>query len=701
MTDLDAAAAGLRSTDAEERRRAAELLAGGHGDEVVPLVLLALADSDWRVRKEAISAATSIGPSLQLLRALVGVFAPGDNVGLRNAAVEALAGLGSKAIDVIAAEMPSLDPDGRKLAVDTLGRSADAGALVVLRICVSDPDANVRAAAVEAIAGIGPACHEEAARLLTRCLDSDDAFVRLAALDGLNHLEVPLDWAIVEGLLDDPVLGRGALVAAGRGGHEAAAPLLAQRVATERGSTWRAALAALADYSRTSAAALHAARTALRALDAEQTDRVLVHARAHDAPDVTRAALVVAGALGTEEAAGVAISALTDDRTAAEAEQAITMMLDEAMPVLVRRVQLGNLDERAVCLDVLARLDPVHGVNDAHWETVSEAVISALGDAVPEVVRSALGVVSRIGGAPAIDPVASLLGAGPMAGVERAASSALANCAERHPDAARAVVRRARPGSADVLPAVVIVGALRGAALGSVRDDVRFLADALSEDRPAVRRAAVDALASLSTPEAVEAVAFALTDEEREVQLAAVRALGRLGAAERLLDVVQATDETLVAAAIRALGETGDSRSLSVLRPIARSGPPLSAVSAVEAISGLDDPKRIDALLDALSHADSEVVKAALRALGNEQDSRVTARIGACTEHDAWDVRRLSADLLGVLGGPVAVDLLRSRLSREEEPLVRQAIQRALAEVEADGGRRKTVPPPGMGSWRQ
>ena len=702
MSELDEIVAALDSSDAEERRRATARLGRLESTATVEPLVKALGDQDWRVRKEAVQAAQVLGPLPRLLRELVRLFRPGDNVGLRNAAVEALSSLGPNAIDVIAAEVPSLDADGRKLAVDTLARTGDASALMVLRILVSDADANVRAAAVEAVAAVGAAAHEDAAQLLERCLSSDDEFVRLAALAGLNQLEVVVPWPRLEALVDHPVLARPALAAAGRSGDPAAAAVLAQGLEDFRGSLWRSALEALADYARLGPATLEGARAALRALPQVAIDRLLTHARAHDSPTVTRAALVVAGALGTREAAGVAVSALVDDRSAAEAEEALVMMGPSAVESVVARIGIGSAEERAACLDLIARL-----MDDSNRASAVAAMNSSLSHPSLEVVRSALSAISQVGDESSLAPVAELLTRDPPTAIRMTAETALAECARRHPERARAMVRACKPGTPDVYAAAVIVGALDPPVLGSSAEDVQFLSDALSEASAAIRRAAVDSLAAISSDEAVDAVAFALTDEERDVQLAAVRALGRLrsdhGAAgvDRLLDVVRSSeDEALVAAAIRALGDTGDPRALSVLRPIARSGPPLSAVCAVEAIATVDEPRRVDALLDALAHPDSEVVKAALRSLGEERDPRVVTRVGACCDHEAWDVRRLAADLLGAMGGPVATGLLRSKLSSETEPLVREAIQRGLAELETEGGKRRTVPPPGLGSWR-
>ena len=124
----------------------------------------------------------------------------------------------------------------------------------------------------------------------------------------------------------------------------------------------------------------------------------------------------------------------------------------------------------------------------------------------------------------------------------------------------------------------------------------------------------------------------------------------------------------------------------------------MRAVFAVDALSRLADPRRMDALIDALSHPDAEVVKSALRGLAAERDPRVGAHLGACLDHEAWDVRRLAADLIGRTGQVGAIGLLRAKLGSEMEPLVREAIQRALVEVELGGGLRRTTPPPG--TWR-
>ncbi len=114
-------------------------------------------------------------PRRALLDALVDVFAgTGDNVGLRNAAVEVLAGAGRPATLALGAAMPRLDADGKKLAVEALGRGRDPAALDALFVALSDPDENVRQGAIEAIAGIGALARDRVPDILMARLGDSD-----------------------------------------------------------------------------------------------------------------------------------------------------------------------------------------------------------------------------------------------------------------------------------------------------------------------------------------------------------------------------------------------------------------------------------------------------------------------------------------------------------------------------------------------
>jgi HEAT repeat protein len=684
----------LSSVDPEERRRATAELADLDSSAVAEQVTIALADEDWRVRKEAIAVALALAPSPALLERLVNAFLPSDNVGLRNAAVEALGGYGEAAVHALAAKMPEYDADGRKLAVEALGRSAQPSALRVLDERLADSDVNVRAAAAEAIAAIGGAGAPEAIAMLEGCLLSDEPLVSLAALDGLNTLGAVLPWRIVTGCLARPSLRRAALLAAGRSADARAIPVLLDALGVSRGALLSDVVTALRDFVR-DPALLPRVREGAESLSDKARAELLRLAADEDAREsARRAALVVVGALGFEGAAECAVAALGDDRFLAEAHEALELLSERALNALVLATRSHDAVARGSSLSLLARLETPSLPSEA-----IEAARDALADAYPEVQSEALAVLSRYGNADCLTDVGrSLMPEGaPL--TAKAAEAALRQLSVRCPEEARKLVEFARPDAADARAACVIIGAL-ARDQREIDPELYFLTSALSNSHGSVRSAAVEALAAVGGARAVSAVAFALADEEDEVRRMAVIALGKIRAEDgtapgvpHLIDLVQrGHDAELVAAAARALGEAGDHHALSVLKPLIRSPQPFVAVSAVEALAELAGSRRVESVLDGLSHTDAEVVKATMLALSDAPDARVVAHLGACLDHEAWDVRRLAADLLGRISGETALGLLRARMSSEDSPPVQAAIARAL---ERAAGQRRSAPPGG------
>ncbi len=432
MTALPLIDERLRSGDPEERRRAAGELGQHSGEAVVPLLLLALGDEDWRVRKEATSAAIAMAPSPEILDGLVRALGPGENVGLRNAAVEALSAYGTAAVDALARALPSLDADGRKLAAEALGGNGHSSALIVLSTILDDADVNVRAAATEAIAQLGASCLDDAVPLLTRCLHAEDRFQRLTALDGMNRLGVVLAWDVVEPMLDDPVLERSAWLAAGRSGDQRAVPVLARALERARGAGWYDTLSALVDLLRSDPSRRETLRAALAGLAPEARQRLLEEASASqsDALDARRTALVVIGVLDDDAAVRLAVDALVDDRVAAEGEEALSLMGARAVPLLIERATDAALPERGVYVEVLGRLA------DAGTRPAAVlAVRAALSDGSFDVAGPALSALARIGDESCLRPAAEWLAReGAPARVRQAASRAVSTLAQRFPE---------------------------------------------------------------------------------------------------------------------------------------------------------------------------------------------------------------------------------------------------------------------------
>lgn len=680
----------LASGDPEERRLAVARIAELPPSSRVPPLLSALGDHDWRVRKEAIGLTAQLGPEPELLSALAEVFEPGENVGLRNAAVEALGGFGVHAVEALASRVSGLDADGKKLAVETLGRSGDPSALDLLAPLVVDVDPNVRVAALEAVGAVGGARVDAARALLTSHLNGDSPLETLAALESLVMIGVGLPFATVEPWLRDPLLEHAALSLAALSADPKAAGPLVRALLSGPASE---AVCALSDYVAASEGSRRAAAVELQQAG-PRGERVLLDCLERRDADVerARAALSVIGALGLVSGAALAVTWLSDPRCYAEADQALFLLGAQAVPALLEGAASNEAETAGACLDLLGRL-PLEAITD----DVRRRLTAALSSESPDVVRSALGALTRVGDADCIVALVPLLDEALLCS---SVEPALVAISQRYPERALALVQLGSTQGAGAHAAALVIAALApsGKLAGLDRGELTiFCMRLLMSTSPEQRRAALLGLGELGSAEALDAVRFALADEEQAVRVEAVRALGRLKGRDHsavgvpaLLEVVaEARDSVLLLASLRALGESSDPRAQPVLGPLVRSNDARVAVAAVDALSRHPDARRLSALFDGLHHPEPEVVKASMLAIAAEPDPRVVVHLGACLDQPAWDVRRLAADLLGRETSEASAALLRARLGVEQDPMVKDALIRALE----TSGQRRSRPP--------
>jgi HEAT repeat protein len=272
--------------------------------------------------------------------------------------------------------------------------------------------------------------------------------------------------------------------------------------------------------------------------------------------------------------------------------------------------------------------------------------------------------------------------------------------------AARELISGVDPCGDDALWGALVMEALARAG-SSVPEDDDFLASALTHREATVRRAAIEALASIGGEGAAHAVMVSLADEEAVVALAAIRALGRLGRAEQLASLAATTrDPIRLGTVLRALRDADPERALAAARPLLRSSDAAVAAAAIDVVGGVALAGHVEALLSATGHPDQEVVTLALGEIAKLGDDGALAALSSALEHASERVRKCAAELLGHMGSSTserAADvegLLRARLDRERSADVRHAIMQALAvrvgsapretpaDVEADGSKQ-------------
>ena len=134
----------FENSDEEVRRLAVErtgVLALG---ESLPLLIGALGDPDWRVRKAAVERLAACPDTARLAEALIVALADGENPGRRNAAVEALIHCGPRVVPHLIEAATGTDADVRKLVADALAGIGDPRATASLMGLLDDPDPEIR-----------------------------------------------------------------------------------------------------------------------------------------------------------------------------------------------------------------------------------------------------------------------------------------------------------------------------------------------------------------------------------------------------------------------------------------------------------------------------------------------------------------------------------------------------------------------------
>lgn len=718
-------AAALDAADAEERRQATSLIAELFLHDALPLLVRALSDSDWRVRKEAAYAARAFVPAPKLVTAMVEVFEPGENVGLRNAAVDVLGMCGTAATVPLEKALERLDADGRKLAVQALGATHDPRALLALGRALDDADSNVRQSAVEAIARLGPFAPAEVQRLLLRSLAGDDPFCQLAALEGLNTLGAVVPWEKLEPLLEHATLRTAALTAASLADDTRAPEALVRTLHSARGHTFLLAIVALARVAE--GPLLPHVATALEAEGHELGERLVQLAGAVSTePQHRGSALLLAAIAGAPGIIDVTARALEDELLVEAADRALRLLGPKVLPDLIAAIAPAagtppfSSDVRAALIEAAAALAhaPCHAENLA-------ALLDALRIAVVEndrrLTTSALCALARLGEERDLELAARFV-ASPSKPISHAAEAALAVLTRRHPRPARAladvVAERVAQGSpGDACTVAVIMGALAESAGASGQPfsprDLALLTRCAAAEEPRTRRTAIEALAVVGGASALSVLSLALADDAREVQIAAARALGVVGRAACFRDadaaatslqsvvdlVTRSTDLELVATTLRTVGEdldlvAGDVRTtraapsiLSVLEPLARSAEGIVAIAAVESIGRLPlgTPGRQRSLAAALDHPDDAVVKAAMLRLETAGPAGVD--ILQCLDHPSFDVRSLAAEIMAESNNPALRARLTERTSIELDMNMRDTLEGALSSIRWRGER--------------
>jgi hypothetical protein len=633
-----------------------------HGEIDISLLRAQLSDDDWRVRKEAALAASRslVIPAVCDLLA-EGLLQP-DDVGLRNACVEAFSRVEPKGrayvVNTLSAAMLRATPTARKFVAAALSH-AGGDAIPVLLPLARDADVMTVSAALEALTAIGndePSLRDEISGLLIEALSRSEDVVLAAALTSLHTLGGDVPIASVRPLLERAALrSLAVLTLAQVTTSDARAHILSLLRSPETVREAALALAAQLERAEPSAADLHAEAVAA----------------IHDLPEPARAKLVQA-------VGGVSV---------VDARRLIPLLLEggvvEALPLLISR----GLDFQG---DYALWQFPAREISQQSLAARGPAILPALGLFL-EGATSELAVSWAL-----------------QVAVEIANDDETAATREEVAGYARGLIVRnlcvaeawstldawGLSGTRGLVKTRMLDTAPAPASMQHSRvpaniDDVHAL---LSSPLVEERMASLERLDLTTDEDRLELASMALADEDERVQLGALRALSRIvsqpsrqAALEHVLAMSSASSEELRVEAIASLARlwftSEDFNAVTEwLRLVSDASPrvviaALRAARAIE-VASADRQRLLEAVFArCVRHADPEVVKEAASSAAELLVLDGSA-FGRLLGHVHWSVRLRAVELASASSAPsqAVMDALRAHREFESDELVLQEL---------------------------
>ncbi|MGB3050710.1 MAG: HEAT repeat domain-containing protein [Polyangiales bacterium] len=661
----------FHSADPDVRRQAVQGMSLRPQGTPLTQIVDALSDSDWRVRREAISLAAQSAEKDALIDALLARLVETDNTGLRNAAIEVLGMVAQGQVDKFADALAGAGGGPQKFLVEAMGKTRDPRMIDHLEPLVRGPDANVAAAAVEALVCIGGS---RAEGLLKERLATPHLFLRISILEGLTRLGTRLTWTELAPAVDDVIVRRISAELLGRTGEPEALEFLLDLATDPSPQTSSAALRAIAVLASETQDDHDELIDRLSASN-ESFRRALHEALLHGDTPTRQGAAYLAVLCRDESSLEAVLQAIADDVVSPETVGALRASGSALIePLLMQRG--GEPRVWAIALELAAELSYRHldEVPAAIRDRIRSLIERDLTDAT-DAVRAAAAESLLWWGDPRDCRALVECLSSQSHQVRAAATSALEGLAKRVPAAVEQALQEADlegPGGADIAH---VLSRLDSAGAQEL------LKRGLHSGDPRTRRAAVQALAIANASEIAQLIGYAVADEDIDVQIAAVRTLSQMSTREADGPLRTALDSPFAptrAEAALALGRREANGAIPRIRALLEDKEPVVVSAALDALAWLGDSEVATAVERALSHADEEIFQAGLRAARTLPPRDAERLVSRGLAHSAWNVRMLAIKLLLDLDTEHTRQLLHQALTAETDSMVRHAIESGL-----------------------
>lgn len=357
-------------------------------EAVLDTLILVMGDDSWQVRKEAVAAVLSWTDAELLAERLVDAMSEPEDIGRRNAVIEAVMKLGAVTIDPLLRAWAKR-PDYRKVLIDVMGTFGDTRVIPALGEALMDDDANVRAAAMEQLASFHS---HEVVPALRQALRSQDLLVVLAALDGLNRQKVALPLAELLPMTEQTVLRPALMTALGHSQDAGAVPaLIAGLIEKARGAREAALVGLFRLYQSVDASGQRTIEEAAQQLD-EMAVRSSLRALMEATPPVRQATAALIGWTGRREMLRPLLLGLGDvDTSVVESTgRAILQMGNAALSALCELIPTLDTRSRGSVFRFLVRhSSAVSELPTSLRERLAGLLVDGLGDKNPQTAGAA------------------------------------------------------------------------------------------------------------------------------------------------------------------------------------------------------------------------------------------------------------------------------------------------------------------------
>lgn len=648
----------LDDEDVEVRREAVEKIRGNPSEAAAELLLKAMKDNNWRVRKAAVEILFEEYPVDAYINGLIKILYIDDNAGARNSAIETLIRLDKKATPFLIDAFNTQNRDVRKFIIDVLGELRDKRSLPLMLDALRDEDDNVRASAVEHLGTIGEPAVVSA---LIEILDSGDLWTAYPAADALGRIgdrkAIPtLVKALSVKTLREPVLkALGSFAEPGTLRH--IIPLLVDASKTIQ----EEAVKTIKSFYHRGVKEEFIAEE-IKKFFGDRAIDILVSYAWSNKPEVRVSAILLLGLMKDERALTPLLELSLEEELAEDVKRALVFIgKDKPEVILPLFDTVSPYQKRFICgvAGELAqpvfydRFEELMKEDDGHVRALAALSIAGIAD-----IR-------------AVVPLKNLL-SDEYTDVQEAAVTALTNLKagividefirmlnDRNP-----VLRK---------NSVLVLGEIEAV------EAVHAIGFALKDDNIDVRHAVVKSLSKIKTDDSVKYLMLALTDENPDIRSSAALTLGRIkreGIADSLILLLSDTDDAVRASAAKALGELKNKNAIEHLVSLLTDRNGFVVAAALESLSRIGGEGAKNSVIRMLSSEDKEIRRTAIRALAPFEG--IEDALLQYLNDDDWATRVAVVEALcGRAAGKVKGEM-EKLLDRENDATVKKAIEECL-----------------------